>query len=269
MLLTVFGYLFIITVVGVGAVYLLRKVFPQWFHLARTKKTQADDYAATIDPAGQMRQAALDAAAELKGADEALTASDTLQRGLKRQIEADAATANKLRGQVALQVRPKSEGGKGLSETDPLVVEKLKRIRDAEASVATNQGQLDDQIKVYERTLKQANKAGEKIAATIAEADRLKVSLQLGEKINAINAMIAKYNPAGVNSKLAEVDKYRQAAQQKLDGFAAQAKVAADRGQVNDDDEDDVSPLTDPTLAGILDGIKQGSPVKPKTAPLS
>lgn len=259
-MMTFLGYAFLVVLAVAVVVLLARRVFPTWFHLGRTKAQQADDYAATIDPAGQMRQSALDAAEELKQADNALEASDTLQRSLQRQIDEDTKTVSKVRGQIANLIRPKSEGGKGLSQNDPVVVEKLKRVRDTDNAIQTNQNQLNDQIKVYEATLKNANKAGAKIAATVAEADRLKVQLNLGEQTVKINAMLAKYNPTAVNSKLAAVDRYRQAAQTKLDGYAAKGRVAADRGVVNDDDDDDVTPDTDPELASILDGIKNPPP---------
>lgn len=253
------GYAFIAVLLVGGAVLLARRYFPAWLHLARTKKAEADEYATTIDPAGQMRQAAKDAMAELKGADDAMVAADKLKAQLDEQIAEETKTVNRLRGQVATRIKPVSQGGKGHPETHPVVLEKLKRIRDVEESIAATKTQSDGLAEEYQRLLLQANKSSLEIAATMKEADRLGVQLQLGEQMVKVREQMAKYNPNAVNSKMAEMDKYRQAAKDKLRGFQSQNKVAADRAAAHaddDEDDDDVTPDTDPALASILASIK-------------
>lgn len=254
-------------VIAVFAVLRLmnRDAAGSWLHWGRTKAGEAGDYATTLDPAAQMKQAARDAAAELKGADNALIAAEGMRLKLTDQIDLEIKTKNNLEAQVARFIRPTSEGGKGLPENDPLVVEKLKRIRDLDESIALTQ----DQVKVldddYKKNLRLANTAGEKIALTLAEADRMQVQLDLGEQNAKVRAMLSKYNPTAVTSKLASIDKYREAAKDKLRGYAAQQKVAVDRNVGDDmDDDDDVTPDTDPALGNVLDRIKS-SRGKPTT----
>ncbi len=250
MVLNVVGGLALLALV----VFVLLRLFNKnaagsWLHLGRTKAGQAGDYAKSIDPAGQMRQAALDAAAELKGADDALIQSDQLVTRLKRQVDNDKKIKVKLEGQIAKKIND------GVSETDPTVVEKLKRVRDLTNSIAENESQIETQSKLYKGLLAKANGASEKIAGAMQRADQLKVRLDLGAQTANISAMLSKYNPAAVQSKLAKIDEYEQAAQGQLDGYASAAKVAADRNVV-EEDEDDVTPETDEELGNILAGIK-------------
>lgn len=245
--------------------WLNRDAAGNWLHWGRTKAGQAGDYATTLDPAGQMRQAAKDAAAELGTADDALIAADKLKLQLEDQVATETATKTKLEGQVRKLLKPVGEGGKGKTPNDPVVVEKLKRIADLDDSIASTRTQIGTLVANYEKNLKQANAASERIAGALAEADRLGVQLQLGEQNAKVQAMLAKYNPAAVNGKLAALDKYREAAKDKLRGYAAQQKVAADRNQDDDlDDDDDVTPDTDERLGGVLARL-QGK--KPAAAP--
>ncbi len=246
----------IVAILAVGGFFVLRlfskNAAGSWMHLGRTKAGQVGDYAKGIDPAGQMRQAALDAAQELKGADEALIESDKLVTRLKRQVESDEKTKSKLESQIALKLQA------GTSEVDPQVVEKLKRIRDLAASIAENKSQIETQSALYKGLLSKANGASEKIAGAMRRADQLKVRLDLGAQTEKITSMLSKYNPAAVSSKLAKLDEYEQMAQGKLDGYASAAKVAADRsiGDDVDDDGDDVTPETDAELGDLLAQIK-------------
>lgn len=246
----------ILALLGVG-VFLLLRLFSKnaagsWWHLGRTKAGQVGDYAKTVDPAGQMRQAALDAADELKGADDALIESDKLVTRLKRQVANDEKTKGKLEGQIAKKLKD------GVAETDPQVVEKLKRVRDLTNSIAENKAQIETQSNLYKGLLKKANGASERIAGALQRADQLKVRLDLGAQTANITAMLSKYNPAAVQSKLAKIDEYEQAAQGQLDGYASAAKVAADRNVDADDegDDDDVTPETDEELGDLLSKIK-------------
>lgn len=256
--LSVVGGIALLAVVAFLVLRLFNKeAAGNWLHLGRTKAGQAGDYAKTIDPAAQMKQAAKDAATELKGADDALIAAEGMRLKLTDQITSETATRNKLEGQVAKLIKPTSEGGKGLSENDPVVVEKLKRIRDLDESIALTQDQVATLDADYKKNLKMANAASEKIAATMAEADRLQIQLGLGEQNEKVRSMLAKYSPTNVNNKLADIDKYREAAKDKLRGYAASQKVAADRNVDSDlDDDDDVTPDTDPALGSVLARIK-------------
>ncbi len=230
------------------------------WHLGRTKAGQAGDYAKTIDPAGQMRQAAIDAGEELKGADDALIESDKLKTRLTRQVESDTKTKNKIEGQIAKLLND------GVAESDSRIVEKLKRVRDLTNTIAENNIQIETQNGLYKTLLAKANGASQKIAAAMQRADQMKVRLDLGVQTQKITEMLSKYNPAAVRSKLAKIDEYEQAAQGQLDGYAAAAKVAADRAAVTGDDEDDddnVTPETDEELGSLLAGIK-AKKVRPK-----
>src|SRR5688572_25791821 len=91
----------LVVVVGTVLYFVNRRSAGSWWHLARTKAGQAGDYAQGIDPAAQMRQAALDAADSLKEADSALIECDKLQASLRRQIDSEKRTAAKLEGQIA------------------------------------------------------------------------------------------------------------------------------------------------------------------------
>ena len=144
----------------------------------------------------------------------------------------------------------------GVSENDPTVVEKLKRVRDLTKSITENEGQIETQTKLYKGLLSKANGASERIAGALQRADQMKVRPDLGAQTANITAMLSKYNPAAVQPKLAKIDEYEQAAQGQLDGYASAAKVAADRNVGGDEEDDDVTPETDEELGSLLNDIK-------------
>ncbi len=88
----------------------------------------------------------------------------------------------------------------------------------------------------------------------MARAEQLKVRLDLGEQTANIQSMLNRYDASSVNSKVAAVDKYEQAAQSRLDGYTSAAQVAKDRGLAETDEEE--TPATDPELADLLTDIK-------------
>lgn len=223
-------------------------------HLARTKAGQVGDYAKSIDPAAQMRQAALDAADELKSADQALEGAERLRIGLERQIKEDTAQVNRLKASI------KKLFSEGASDTDPKVIEKARRLKTLEASVAENIAQKDAQETIYKNTLQSANKAATKIQAAKAEAARLQTTLDLGAQTVKLQAMLSKYSPEAVNSKLSKIDEFRQEAQSQIDGHTAAMKVMADRSAAfaDEEEEDDGADLAD-----VLGSLRQEVGDKP------
>lgn len=222
-----------------------------WWHLGRTKAGQAGDYATSIDPAGQMRQAAKDGFEELKKTDKAAEANEKLKLKLEDQLKEERKTLAKLEGQVATKLK------EGVSESDPVIVEKLKRIQDLEVSISANEDQVEELTAQYELIMKDAKKAGTNLAAAMKEADRLGVQLEVAGQIAGMREMMAKYDPSAVNSKLSDIGKFREAARDKLRGHAAAAKVARDRAPDSDgDDDDNVTPETDAELGDVLARLK-------------
>ncbi len=228
MLLQIAGYLFIVAVIVIGVMVLINKATGRaWYHLFRTKVGQAGDYAEGIDPAGQMKQAALDAAAELKGADDALVECDKLRSKMLRQIKADELSVARLRGEIKRKLTVEN-----LPDNHPVVVEKAKQVKTLEANIAENNSQITLQETVYKTTLANANSAAAKVQGAMARADRMKVRLDLGAQTVKLTSMLAKYDPTAVNSKMASIDKYEEKGNEALDGQQAQLKVMADRGML-------------------------------------
>lgn len=255
--LQVLGGLALLVAVGLGLLLILnRGAFSNVWFLGRTKAGQVGDFAKGIETAAQMRQAALDAGDELKGYDDANIEVLAFIKRLRRQVTGDKQTIGKLEGQVANKINS------GAAETDPAVVEKLKRIRDLKKAVTENEGQIESQTKVYEDNVAKANAASAKIKAALQRADQLKVRLDLGAQAAKLNAMTSKYSPGNVNSKMAKIDELEQEAQKQLDTYDAQSQLARDRNVDGDDDEDDVNPETDPELGDLLSEIKAKKGVK-------
>ncbi len=224
----------------------------KWWHLGRTKLGQAGDYASTIDPAGQMKQAAKDASAELANADTALIACETLQKSLGRQVENDKRTLAINEAKILKKLKS------GVKDSDPEILELLRSVQSLKKAIEQNQEQITTQATIYKNTLQSANRAGLKIKETMQRADTLKVRLDLGEQSDRIASMLAKYNPANVNSTMAKIDQYEQVAQQKLDGFQSKAKVMADRGYTEVEEEETIE--TNPELNDLLNSIKDKAP---------
>lgn len=251
--LELIGIAALILIVGFFVLRLInRKAGDSWWHLFRTKAGQAGDYAKTVDPAGQMRQAALDAAAELKTADEAMEMSERLKAKLQRQVDNDVAQVGRLRAKI------KKLLDEGRPENDPEVIEKAKRVAELERAIAQNKSQIEDQNVLYKNTLKSANAAAKKAKAAIDEADRLRVDLGLGEQAVKLAAMFQKYDPTAVNAKMAKIDEYRQAAQDQKDGHTAKLKVMADRSAAfaDEDEDDDESGVVTEDVSNVLASIR-------------
>jgi phage shock protein A len=250
LLLIVFAVWFMLRLVN-------RDAGQSWWHLFRTKAGQAGDYAASIDPAGQMKQAAKDAAEELKAADDAMEASDKLRTQLNRQISEDAMQANRLRTSIRKLLDD------GVKEDDARVVEKARRVRDLEKAINQNSQQADDQEKIYSNTLKSANAAAIKIRKAMDDAERLKVDLKMGEQMVKLQGMLQKYDPTNVDNKLSNIDKYKKAAQDQVDSYHSKSKVMADRSAafVDEVEETDGSDVAD-VLASIRKNDKTNPPTK-------
>lgn len=250
--LSVFGGIALLVVLALVVLRVFNKnAVGAWWHLGRTKAGQAGDYATSIDPAGQMRQAALDGFEELKKTDKAAEANEKLKLKLEDQLKTERQSLGKLEGQVAQKLKS------GVSESAPIVVEKLKRIQDLEVSIEANESQVAELTTEYERIMKQAKKAGTELAKAMAEADRLGVQLEVAGQIAAMRAMMTKYDPTAVNAKLTDIGKYREAAKDQLRGHVAAAKVARDRAPETDDEDDDsVTPETDAGLGDVLARLK-------------
>jgi len=259
MLLAVFGTLGLLFEI-LGAVALLalavivamrfvnKDAAASWWHLGRTKVGQAGDYAKGVDPVAQMKQAIKDTMAELEGANKALIACNAMQSRLARQIEADQLMLGRLEGQVAKHIQ------EGLAQDNPKVVEKLKRIRDLRSAIAENNKQLELNAATYNQTLAQVNNAQSRISSAEQRASQLGVQLQMKEELAKVRSMAASFNSAGVGAGLDKVKQYEEQTRQRLDELNAQDQVMVDRGLV--DDDEDLSPATDPELMKILDDIK-------------
>jgi len=242
-------------VVIAGAIALLycllkRSPLAGWLHLARTKVGQAGDCARTIDPAGQLMQAAKDAEAELGETDEALKKTDVLLKQLKRQLQSDKTA------KARLEVLVKSAIDGGAADNDTGVVSKLTQIRTLSAGIAAHEASVADLELKYAKLLKKANAAGDKINATKAKAKMLGVQIQIAEQTDSVRKMLADAKVPGDGSVQARLDEFERAAQERLDGYASAEKVAADRGYYAE--EEAVAPESDPALAEILKNI-QGS----------
>lgn len=247
--------------IGIGVLFVIfrlvnRKAGESWWHLLRSKLGKSGDYAKNIDPAGQMRQAAQDAAADLKQADAALEANEALKLKLERQIQSDSQQAGRLRVKVKQLIE------QGRPDSDPEVIAKAARIADLEKSVAQNQSQVEEQAKIYKNVLSSADKSAKSIRKAMEEAKRMEVDLKMGEQMVNLSSMLQRYDPTAVNSKMAKIDEYRQAAQDMKDGHAAKLKVMADRSAsfvAEDDTDDDVA--TD-EVNSVLASIRSGGPAK-------
>lgn len=232
-----------------------RKAGESWWHLLRSKLGKTGDYAKNIDPAGQMRQAAQDAAGDLRQADAALEASEVQKTKLERQSKEAARQAGVLR----VKVKQLLESGR--PESDPEVIAKCVRIADLEKTVADNQSQVEELAKIYKNVLSSADKSAKSIRKAMEEAKRYEVDLKMGEQMVALNSMLQRYDPTAVNSKMARIDEYRQAAQDMKDGHAAKLKVMADRSAsfVDEDDTDDEVATDD--VNNVLASIRSSAKV--------
>jgi len=211
------------------------------WHLLRTKLGLAGDRVKQIDPAAQMKQAALDGLVELKAADEALIQCRAMRAQLQRQEEADAAMANRLRTTVNGMLGKVEDG-------DPNLVDKVRRIKELEASATKCREQLKANETIYQATLKRANDSAKKMKSAIEDADRMKINLKLGEQMNKLQAMLNQYDPSAVNGSITKIDEYRQVAQNQMDRNDAVAQVMADRAAamgVGDEAADDTSDVAD------------------------
>jgi hypothetical protein len=217
------------------------------WHLIRTKTGQAGAYAEGMDPAGQMKQAAQDAASDLKGADDALKACDVMQEKLSRQIENERLTANRKRAQI------KRKLDAGAADSDPEVISLARDVQRLEKSIEENVGQVQIQKEIYTKTLNSANSAAGKVKDAMARADRLKVKLDMGEQMVRLNGMLARYDPTAVDNKLANIDKFEEKALEQLDGHKATMRVMQDRGYAHDDEAD----TTD--VSDVLASIRKDS----------
>jgi phage shock protein A len=216
-------------------------------HYAQTQVGKVGGWFAEQDPAAQMRQAAINAGAELHDADVALIEAERLSKGLARQITEDTRKRNNLETKTAQLLR------EGASETDPRIVDNARRIAELEKTIAENSAQIDSAQKAYAATLKNANSASRKIKGAMDEADRLKVDLALGEQAVKLTQMFQKYDPSKTNSNLAKIDQYRQEAQKAKDGNAATLKVMADRAEAFTDDADDAEiDASSPEVEGVM-----------------
>jgi hypothetical protein len=258
--------LLIVGVIFVVMRFLNKDAASSWWHLGRTKVGQAGDYAKTIDTAGQMEQSAKDALKEAGAADEALANVKTHTRTLARKVNEDKIAAGRLEGKIAKMVKPSDQGGEGLSENDPAVVEKLKRLRDLKKAIATNETSIEGYKKQYETQMKKANTATKTAAGAIQRAKDLKVQLNLGAESEKLDQMLSKYG-GNTESSMQKVNDFEAEIQRQLDAQASRAEVRNDRNAgLNDDDDDDDAnntPETDPELAGLLDGIKEKKGLKP------
>jgi phage shock protein A len=223
-----------------------------WWFLARTRAGQVGDYAAGVDPAAQMRQAALDATRDLATADEALKACERLKIQLRRQVENDTVQLNRLVAQIAKRQQD------GATDNDRELVEKAQRVKKLRADIAENQSQLQQQEAIYDNTKTTANYASERIAGAFQRASRLKVKLQMGEQGRKMLSLLKQYNPNAIDMAMSNIDRYEQAAQNQLDDYQAELNVAADRGHLRPPQEDGED------VADILAGIRSaGQPSLP------
>lgn len=254
-----YGIVAVIVLIAILAFFNVR-AGRSWYHLFRTKAGQFGEYAEGVDPAGQMRQAAIDASAELANADKALMSCEAMQSKLKRQINGDTLAANRLRAQIKKKLES------GTSETDPDIVSKAKQVAELEKAVIENTSQIELQNDIYRKTLNSANSAAKRINGAIQRADRLKIRLDIGAQMSNLTAMLSKYSPAAVNSKMASIDKFEEKANEQLDMHSASLKVMADRGYV--DEEETEFEMTS-EAADVLASIRSNLPIlTPKTTPV-
>lgn len=223
----VFGALAIMLVVAFFIFRYLNKGAAQNLtHLARTKAGAAGDKLASIDPAAQMRQAAKDAEAEISSIDDSLVAAEVQRARLERQITSDQRQANKLQHEI------NSYLDEGRPDNDPEIVSRLSQIKMFENAVVENTAQMKNHEEMFKSLNTNANLISQRIANVYNEANNMQVQLDLGESNMKVLDFMKRYNPSAVNSIFSNINKYKDAGQAKLDEFAARAKVARERNQI-------------------------------------
>lgn len=220
------GYVFLGCLLAGGLLWVIQRgAFGSWFHWLRTKIGQTGDFAASQDPAGQMRQAAIDASAELGKADAALAKCKSIKKSLQRQVDNDIRQLRLVETDVQKSLE------RGVADDDPTLVVKLQQIRSFRESIEENNKQILQQDTLYRDTLDLANAASGRIQSALQRAERLKVKLDLGVARRDAIALLQRYSPGAINTAMASIDRYEQVAQSQLDEADAALEVAADRGQ--------------------------------------
>jgi len=253
-----FGVLIFLLAFAAVGIFIFKSRFGRsWFHLGKTKVNQVGDYATTIDPAGQMQQAAQDAAKELESIDDAIEECDKLRMQLERKVKHD--TAQVAQARVSLQKLL----NEGIAQTDQRVIQKAKLIRRLDADIASDNQAILDQVALYKQLTHKADQQALKIQAAQQEAKQLKVKLQLGEKTQKLSEMMQRYSPTSVANKMTAIDAYRQQAQDQLDGYQAQGRTLARRADLFGEPEEEVSEDISDVLATLPGAVP---PTLPQSA---
>lgn len=227
----------LLIVVAIGFVFgglllLNKRAFDRVFHLGKSQAGKLGRAAEQADPIAQMREAADEAKDQVVAARDALIKSKALKDSLARQVNTNKAEVARAKAKLD---QYKQEGRK---KDDPEVVKAAEKLAKAMSSLATNEKQLEIQMKLYKTTLASAKSATDKISELNRDADNLEVRLETSNAQAELAESLSSFNPSGVSSVVSKASRYAEIAEQKIAANNAKLEVNADLGLATDSDED-------------------------------
>ncbi len=220
---------------------------------ARSKAGKAGTYFEQDDPVAQMRQAAVDAGANINSAREALVKAEALKGSLERQVRSDTAEIATLTSRINKKL------DSGTPKDSNEITQLAEALARAKKSLEMNQTQLADNVSFYNTTLAATKKEAAKITQLDQRAMRFQVRLDLSTAQAGLAEMANRFKPASMNGALQTASKFEEIAERKIEENSARLRVNAEFADPATKEEEETASIE---ASSALDEILASRPTK-------